>query len=155
MISMFPIRNNINNAILNAQKAMPLKDSTSDGTSSFAMARKDYVNTFSFIPMTKQKAVVRESVGRSYTSMNKVFDSAHTDLQKKWIGGNRDASQIVANRRINSVGVGSLNSAATPFAYTTKNDPNAVREAKHRVRSGGSVVPAKKIHKYANPPIFY
>ena len=78
---------NINNNALSFPKAMPLKDSTSDGTSSFQSGRRVYMNMFSNPITTIQQA-------------NK----------KKWLGGNnRDASQIVANRRNTEIGKGTIN----------------------------------------------
>jgi hypothetical protein len=131
MISMKPIRNDINNAVLTAPRAMPMKDSTSDGTSTFAMGRRDF-----------RMSLVADTNVRSQ------------NLQKKWIGGNRDASQIIDKRRINGQ-ASSLNSKGKKTAFTTKNDPNTVRDALVRTRHVGSSVPAKCIHKYQNPPVFY
>ena len=131
MISMKPILTDINNAVLTSPRAMPLKDSTSDGTSTFAMGRRDF--RMSLVADTRVQS---------------------QNLQKKWIGGNRDASQIVDNRRINSQ-ASSLNSNGQKIAFTSKNDPNTVRDALVRCRNAGSAVPAKCIHKYSNPPIFY
>lgn len=131
MIAMKPILNDINNAVLTAPRAMPLKDSTSDGTSTFAMGRRDF-----------RMSLVADTNVRTQ------------NLQKKWIGGNRDASQIVTNRRINGQ-ASSLNSNGQSTAFTCKNDPNTVRDALVRTRHIGSAVPAKCIHKYQNPPIFY
>lgn len=119
---------NTNNNTLSSQKAMPLKDTTTPNDSDFSIPRHQYIET---------------------THLN------NQNPQKKWIGGNRDASQIIKNRRINSIGVGSLNSSKSPMSFTSSHDTNTVREAKKRVRNGGSSVPAKVIHKYENAPIFY
>ena len=133
MLSMYPIRNDINNAVLTAPRAMPMKDSTSDGTSTFAMGRRDFV-----------QSLVTDTVVRSQNQ------------QKKWIGGNRDASQIVNKRRAQSIATGSLNSnGPSAMGFTSKTDRNTQRDALHRVRSGGAVVPAKCSHQYPNPPVFY
>ena len=105
----------MNNGILNAVKAMPMKDITSDGGSSFAMSRLEYVRA---LP---------------------------TNTIKKWYG-NRDASQITANRRISEVGLGSLNATASPMSYKTTVDNNTARLALNRVRSGGAVKKAKIPH---------
>jgi hypothetical protein len=131
MISMFPITQNINNAVLTAPRAMPCKDSTSDGTSTFAMGRQNF-----------RASLVADT---SVQSQN---------LQKKWIGGNRDASHIVNKRRIDGMAA-SLNSNGQNTSFLTKNDPNTVRDALVRTRHIGSAVPAKCIHKYQNPPVFY
>ena len=118
---------NINNNVLNSRKSMPLKDSTTTGDSDFSIPRHQYIETVNSVRIP----------------------------EKKWIGGNRDASQVIQNRRMNSVGLGSLNSNRVANSFTTSIPTNTVRQAKHRVRSGGSSVPAKVIHKYNNVPVFY
>jgi hypothetical protein len=122
-----------NNAVLYAPKAMPMKDITSTNESQFSMDRRQYMKTIQTI-----------------TNFN-------INLPKKWYGGtaNRDASHIIQNQRIQNTGKGSLNSSGNAFSFTTKNDPNTIRDALIRVRHIGSAAPAKKIHKYTNPPIFY
>jgi len=118
---------NINNSVLSSEKAMPLKDSTTTNDSDFSIPRHQYIETI----------------------------SSRSIVEKKWTGGNRDASQVIANRRISSVGNGSLNAAKNPMSFTSSSETNTVRQAKKRVRSGGATVPAKVTHKYANSPIFY
>jgi len=104
----------INNNKLSFPKAMPLKDSTSDGTSDFEIGRKIYSKTYN-PPLTDYNAVnllKSHYFGSSGTSRIRptVFDGTHTPVQKKWMGSsNRDASQIIANRRTTTVGKGSLN----------------------------------------------
>jgi hypothetical protein len=104
------------------QKAMPQKDITSDGTSSFSTARHSYI---------------RMLQSNTATSLNTVNPT------KKWVGGNRDSSQVIANRRIASVGNGSLNAAQVQTSFTTVRDVNTVSDARNRVRAGGATVPAK------------
>ena len=124
----------LNNGILTARKAMPMKNITSDNDSSFAMDRRVYVRTedlFSREPLIIQK--------------------------KKWYGGSsvRDSSVVIEKRVKNEVGVGSLNRLGEAMSFNTVTEGNVVREALVRVRHIGSCAPAKKIHKYANAPIFY
>ncbi len=126
-----PIKTEINNGILNSIKAMPFKDITSDGNSSFAMSRKDYAKTIQSTP-----------------TANTVL------LHKKWFG-NKDASQVTANRRMTEIGVGSLNANNKDMSFKNVVDNNTQRQALTRVRNAGSAVPAKKIHKYANAPAIY
>jgi hypothetical protein len=114
---MFSIQN-INNAVLSSMKAMPQKDSTSDGTAGFSNARREYCETVSTPNMVEQK------------------------LHKKWYG-NHDASQITTKRRVHEIGVGSLNANKKPFAFMNKNDTNSRVDALARVRGGGYVVPPK------------
>ena len=119
---------NIMNNVLSSQKAMPLKDSTSTGDSNFSGARHQYIEALNTNPVSNQK---------------------------KWIGGNRDASDRIRNLRVNTIGLGTLNAVKQPMSFTTSIPTNTVREAKKRVRSGGATVPAKVTHKYENAPIFY
>lgn len=124
----------INNGISSTIKPSPMKDITSDGNNSFSMNRQQFVKT-----------------NRTETLSTPVIL-----LQKKWYGANnKDASVITDSRRILEIGNGSLNASKKEFAFKTTSDINVSREAVKRVRSGGCVVPAKKIHKYANSPIFY
>ena len=121
------ILTNSNNAVLAGQRAMPIKDTTTNGTNTFALYRYAFTRSHSEKP------------------------TAH----KKWIGGNRDASQIISNRRMNTTANGSLNSSGNPMSFTSKNDSNVQRNALHRTRSGGARVPAKVTHTGRNQPVFY
>ena len=131
LVANVPIRNPINNGVLLGIRAMPLKDSTSDNTSTFSIDRRNY----------------SESSNNTTT-----IQALH---QKKWIGGNRDASNVTTRNRVNQIGNGSLNAAKLPTSFVSNTSPNDVRQAYHRVRSGGSIVPAKYVHNYKNPPVFY
>ena len=123
------IRENLNNGALKTINAMPQKDSTSDGNSSFEMGR------------------------RIYTKTHPLVTPLSTAVDKKWIGGNRDSSQITTNRRNNTIGKGSINTNTnTLLSFTTYKDVNVVNDALRRCRSGGSIVPAKKIAKKTNAP---
>jgi surface protein len=107
-------QNKDNHGISSARGAMPYKDLTSDNVNTFALGRMSYART-------------------------------HTDKPdgKKWIGGNRDASQVIAARRINTIGNGSLNAKKLPFSFMAGNEVNTVRSALGRVRNQGSAVPTK------------
>lgn len=107
----------VNNGILSGEKAMPMKDLTSDGTADFSLSRMAYTNAL-------------------------VVPTVSETLQKKWIGGNRDASHIVANRRVHSVGA-SVNLSGKPLTFVGNNNRNTVDQALTRVRGGGAVVPPK------------
>ena len=113
-----PIQNDINNRVLMGVKAMPMKDSTSDGTNTFSMFRRLYTETRT------------------------------TGLAKKWYGGvtNTDASRITVERRTAEVGVGSLNAGAGEISFTKPSDATTQIRALHRLRNGGATVPAKKTH---------
>jgi hypothetical protein len=146
----------INNNKLSFTKAMPLKDSTSDGTSDFEVGRKIYSKTYN-PPLTDVAAV--DLLGKHYFGPSgissirpTVFDGTHTPIQKKWMGSaNRDSSQITANRRTTTVGKGTLNlqsstnnSTNVPLSFTNGNDKNLINHTLRRVRGGGAVAPPKK-----------
>lgn len=124
----------INNGILSTIKPSPMKDITSDGNNSFSMNRQQFIKT----------------------NNTETASTPAIILQKKWYGANnKDASAITGSRRISEIGNGSLNASKKEFAFKTTSDINVSREALKRVRCGGCVVPAKKIHKYDNAPVFY
>lgn len=108
----------INNRTAIGKGAMPIKDSTSDGTSTFSLYRSQYANTY-------------EANSLPHVS------------SKKWLSGSRDTSQIIFNKRVNNMGV-SLNPTGELYTMTRSN-PNDAVVAKARVRSSGSVVPRKKL----------
>lgn len=149
--------NDINNGILRAPKAMPQKDITSNNENTFSMGRHIFVRQtqinrpVTMIPSTNQKKWATGASYHSFTSANEIVAKTN----KKWIGGNRDSSSITSKRRVNAIGENSLNKSGLPMSFTTIKPGNDVRDAKHRVRSGGSIVPPAVSHKYPNAPIFY
>jgi len=109
-----------NNGIATGMKAMPAKDITTLGDSHFALWRRYYADTLGDTPLTPAQ-----------------------QSQKKWIGGNRDASQVVERRRITSVGVGTMNATGGEISFMTKNDGLTRVRALNRVRNSGYCVPPK------------
>jgi hypothetical protein len=115
----------LNNSVLSGVKAMPLKDSTSDNTSTFSRNRNHYMaGFFTQTPLETQ--------------------------QKKWMNGNRDASSVAYKNRVHSIGNGSLNAQAQPMSFTSSVETNSVRSALMRTRNAGSIVPSKKTHRMAH-----
>ena len=119
MFKMMYSKQNINNGALSGAKPMPLKDSTSNNESAFNMSRQTYLETVPSSPITNE-----------------------IKMQKKW-SGNRDASQIVANRRNVAVGKGTLNENAGLYSFTAYNEINVQNTALRRARAGGSAAPPK------------
>lgn len=113
--------NNLNNNRLSAIKAMPTKDLTSDPDSSFASDRKAYANILSTNTATPQPSQIS---------------------QKKWIGGNRDASDVAYRRRIAAAGA-SMNPNGGVFSFTSNTEKNTRIDALTRCRSQGNCVPPK------------
>jgi hypothetical protein len=152
---MFSI-NDINNGALKAVKAMPQKDSTSDGNSTFEMARTTYNKQNQYVPLIQQNKQVHNHV-TSHSNPNQVSRTASdivTTKAGKWFG-NRDASQIIANKRNKAVGQGTIQptlSGTQPLSFTTYKDINTTRDALTRVRGGGAVAPAKKGANRNNAP---
>ena len=115
-----PILTGLNNGILSGNKAMPAKDITSDGNSSFSMSRRSYARV---MPLITQSNVIQQ--------------------EKKWFG-NRDASQVTANARVSQVGIGSSNTAQSAFSFKSSIETNSERQALNRVRGGGRAVAPMK-----------
>ena len=138
-----PILTILNNDTLTTTNAMPLKNLTSDNNSSFGMSRRLFNR--SYLPNTTFNTA---PVGRSFLQRGApaiqhgyIIDGPKSALQKKWIGGNRDASQIVARRRTSTTGAFMTFPGAKSF--NNPNDRNPRIEALARVRGGGARVPLK------------
>jgi hypothetical protein len=129
---------NINNGELKAIKAMPQKDISSDGNSSFEMGRQVYMRTYPTNPNLNKSTVTRYN-WHAHQNVQQIT----TSNGKKWYG-NRDASQITEKKRNNSIGIGSLNASGKPLGFTTHTSINTVNDALTRVRAGGATAPPKK-----------
>lgn len=129
---MLPILQNNNNAVLSSLKAMPSKDLTSDNGSSFSLGRINYVEGF-------------YQGNPNYVTMTQ---------HKKWINRNQDASNVIASRRINSIGVGTLNASQKDMSFMAGNEVNTVYNALNRVRNQGYVVPKKVSQKNLDTSAF-
>lgn len=117
----------LNNGVLNSRYAMPQKDLTSDGESSFAMGRQQYIH------------------------------SEPKNVGKKWYGSSstRDSTAVLQKKAISAVGKGSLNLAGNPMSFAGHNDINTTREALSRVRNIGCAVPAKCRFKNMDTEAFH
>lgn len=151
-----PILNILNNGQLSSVRAMPQKDSTSDGNSTFEMDRAIYSRTLPTNMTTRPSTSTtynwqaRRNV-QQITSLPTGSSSNYMN-GKKWYG-NRDASQVTANRRTTEVGVGSLNASNKKMAFESHVNYNTTNEALRRVRAGGAVAPAKKAANRHNAPV--
>jgi len=115
-----PIQNT-RNATLYSKNAMPLKGINSDNSSEFFYGRRTYI----------------EQSNAAVTPVQ--------NIQKKWIGGNRDGSSVIDRRRTAAIGQGSINTEGTAITNQTV-DQNTVRQSLTRVRNGGGAVPPKSRH---------
>jgi len=148
----------INNKILPATKAMPVKNITSDNTGDFELGRASFAKSY-FPPLKADyvKNVQKSLTPRLQPDHYNLWAGNFNDMSspigpknvviKKWTA-NRDASDITRNRRVNSIGNGSLNLNGNPMSFNTSNDNNTERQAIVRARAGGASTPKKVTHKY-------
>lgn len=154
-----PIRTEINNGVLSTIKSMPMKDITSDNQASFELNRKLFFKAFQpkvnfAVKQTSRSVVQRESPGIHPVA---IIDGPKTTLQKKWIGGNRDASSVAIRKRTNTTGIVETRTGSNSFKNirdtTTRNNALA------RVRGAGARVPPKVANNISaylkNTRIFY
>jgi len=127
---MFRMIKTIQNNQMSGVAAMPLKDSTSSNENTFSMNRRNYFQTNS-----------------------ETANTVTQNLQKKYTGS-RDSSSVVAKRKANAVGNGSLNASKNTMSFTSNNNVNTVDSAKRRVRNGGYVPPPKIAASPSNRPVF-
>jgi hypothetical protein len=122
-----PLPQNINNSILQGLRSMPMKDNVSDGSNTFSMFR----NIYSRMPINKNK------------NKNK-NENENENGKKKWYGNSstRDSSQATRQKAIMTYGSNTTNNNNLK-SYTTNWVKNDTLQARHRVRSSGSVVPSK------------
>jgi hypothetical protein len=154
MISAYPIQTELNNGILSSQKAMPQKSITSANDSTFSMNRHAYIegynNQTTNLVKNDQHSIKQGTVNntqfgfKGFSNINHNITGQASTVQKKWIGGNRDASTIISKRRVNSVGNGSLNASGGQISFTTVRDINVTNNALRKVRAGGAYVPPPK-----------
>lgn len=143
-----PILTELNNGIITAVHAMPMKDLNSNNDSSFEIDRKLFNKSYYPIPLNN--VIGRSIVQRRAPALRHgfVIDGPKSVLQKKWIGGNRDASQIVENRR--KATTGQIMTFSGPQSFANKQDNNPRIDALARVRGGGARVPPKVAARPAN-----
>jgi hypothetical protein len=145
-----PIINQLNNGVINAPNAMPLKNLTSNNEQSFELDRKLFKKSYNprtnfAIPQISKSIVQRSSPAIQHGF---VIDGPKTTVQKKWIGGNRDASKVTMHQRRRATGT-ALN-ATGPKSFNTTSDNNVRIDALARVRGGGYTVPPKVTGRIIN-----
>jgi len=128
-----PLPNTIMNSILNSRSAMPMKNETSINESPFSMSR---------ILLSK-----------TIHSHIKLSNDHHIKKLKQYYGArNSDASMVTS--KVNTFTQGIKNTAGTNFSFQGTKTVNDQRQALRRVRSGGAIVPIKKIAKgISNYPV--
>jgi hypothetical protein len=138
-----PTRTELNNGVLSSTNAMPLKTLTSDNTQSFSNNRQLFQNAYQPPVNYSLRQTTRSFFQRSTGALphGYIVDGPKSVFQKKWIGGNRDASQTAMRRRMNTTGA-SLTTPG-PQSFKNPNDNNPRIEALARARGGGACVPPK------------
>lgn len=146
-----PIITELNNGVVTGRSAMPMKDITSNNDAEFSLSRKLFNKSFidtSIISHNGKSFIQRESLG---LSTKVIIDGSKSTAQKKWIGGNRDASSIISRRKINNTGNILSNTESSSFKNIIDN--NTAKNALIRTRSSGYRVPPAVTQKHVMPTI--
>jgi len=133
-IAQKPLPTTMMNSILNNRSAMPMKNQTSVNESPFSMSR---------ILLSK-----------TINSHIKIANDPTVKQSKQYYGArNSDASMVTS--KLNTLSQGTKNTAGTKLSFQGTKTVNDERQALRRVRSGGAVVPTKKVAKgIPNYPVF-
>jgi hypothetical protein len=145
-----PVPQESNNGVLYSSNSMPMKNITSDNDSTFSLNRmyfrRSYLPPQNYtVDKSTHSTIQRDSPAIQHSF---IIDGPKTALQKKWIGGNRDASDIIARRRMKTTGA--ILNTPGPQSFKNPTDNNPRIEALARVRGGGARVPPK----VANRPVY-
>jgi hypothetical protein len=143
---MLPVRNDLNNAVLRGVDAMPIKDSTSDGSTTFSMMRRRFLTTYTTAVPAQKNQNQRVGISNRFTSNF----AAKTGPSKV-----TDNSDVVARRKAAAIGAGSMNAQGGAMSFMSSSNPSVVVDACFRARYGGSAVPKKVTQKHlfmTNPP---
>uniref|UniRef100_A0A6C0B3D6 Uncharacterized protein n=1 Tax=viral metagenome TaxID=1070528 RepID=A0A6C0B3D6_9ZZZZ len=102
-VSFPPIRNDINNTVLTAPRAMPFKDANASGDSVFSFGRSTYMR----------------SLDLSLTNSKTPAKTKQVIWKKQFYGGtNRDASSIASKRRTTTIGLSSTNELGGKITFS-------------------------------------
>jgi Interleukin-like EMT inducer len=145
----------LNNGIIQATNAMPMKDLTSDGDSTFEMNRTLFQRAYIPPPNYSNIQIGNMVIQRQALGLNGqqvVINGGNSVPQKKWIGGNRDASQVTTNRRVKTSGAIMANVSGAPVSFKNVVDNNTARDALIRNRGSGYRVPPKVTQNYLMVP---
>ena len=141
-----PAINGLNNAVLRGVDAMPIKDSTSDGSSTFSLFRRRFLLTNSALPPRQNNQAQRVGISNRFTA-NFAAKTGPSQVT--------DNSNVVARRKAAAIGQ-SMNPTGGPLSFMSSSNRSVVNDAKVRARAGGAAtVPKKVTQKYqfmATPP---
>jgi hypothetical protein len=149
-----PVLQQLNNGITaaNIPHAMPMKTADSNNDAQFEMDRvqfdRAYQPAVNYAAAQQHKGV--DQIKRQQPGLRNGFllDGPKTPIQKKWIGGNNDASNTLFRRKMANTGLIMSNTGAQSFKNPNDNNPRV--DALARVRGGGACVPPK----VTNRPVF-
>jgi len=146
-----PVLQQLNNGFIpgNVVHAMPMKITTSDNAASFKLGRSLFGRAYQ-APVNYSENLSAKStdqIKRQSPAIHNGFllDGPKTAVQKKWIGGNKDASNAMLRRKMNNTGAIMNAAGAQSFKAPTDNNPRI--DALARVRGGGARVPVKVGHR--------
>ena len=137
-----PIIKGMNNAVLRGVDAMPMKDSTSDGSSTFSMMRRRFLATNSTDKPAQNKPAQNNQAQRIGISNRFTSNFA----AKSGPSRVTDNSDVIARRKAAAIGK-SMNASGGPMSFVSSSD-HSVDAARTRVRCGGANVPKKVTQKY-------
>lgn len=157
-MNQLPVLQQSNNGILNTTNAMPNKELTSDNESAFAMNRNIFQKSYQPPTNFMQFQMSYSKIQRQSPAIQHgyILDGPKSVGQKKWIGGNRDASNIINKKRTNTTGT--IDNTSGPKSFKNPNDNNPRIDALARVRGSGYRVPPKVTNrpvKFSIVPIYY
>jgi|TARA_B100001287_G_C22659826_1_gene519748 hypothetical protein len=144
-----PLKDNINNAIVNVTHGVPMKAGHADGSNDFSINRFKYVRTTND----------REGVTNQFQTYEKFSQDVENAKTKRYFGNtNTDSVSRIAKIREKAIGGGSLNlpkisydaqgngvvtSVNLPMSFVDTKSINTIDQAVRRTRSGGASVPKK------------
>lgn len=144
-----PIKDNINNAIVNVTHAVPMKDGAADGTNDFS------INRFKYIKTTHDRDGVTNQF-QTYEKFSQDVEDAKT--KRYFLNTNTDSVSRISKIREKAIGGGSLNLPNIsfdaqgngvvrrdnlPMSFVDTKAINTIDQAIRRTRSGGASVPKK------------
>jgi hypothetical protein len=149
-----PVLQTANNGLIpgNVVRAMPMKTAGSNNDAEFEMDRAQFDRAYQppvdYTQNLQEKGT--DQIKRQSPGIRSGFllDGPKTAIQKKWIGGNRDASSTLLRRKMNNTGA--ILNTTGPQSFKNPNDNNPRIDALARVRGGGARVPLK----VSNRPVF-
>lgn len=144
-----PLKDNINNAIVDVTHAVPMKAGAADGTNDFSINRFKYIRTIhdrdgvtnQFQTYEKfSQDVENAKTKRYFLNTNTDSVSRISKIKEKAIGG---GSLNLPNISFDAQGNGVIRRDNLPMSFIDTKNINTIDQAVRRTRSGGASVPKK------------